>query len=105
MLGDGNVLPELAAAGLWSTPSDLARFLLTLAASKRGARGALLAPATTAEMFAPVDGFGYGLGGALRGSGPGQRQRPSPSCARRAETMARRVASAGDPGGMWSRSR
>ena len=29
----------------------------------------MLAPATIDQMLTPVDGFGYGLGAALRGSG------------------------------------
>jgi CubicO group peptidase (beta-lactamase class C family) len=69
MTGGGNVQPELAAAGLWSTPAELARFLVALWDARRRAPGALLAPATIDAMLTPVDGFGYGLGAALRGSG------------------------------------
>jgi CubicO group peptidase (beta-lactamase class C family) len=69
MTGGGNVLPELAAAGLWSTPAELARFLIALWDARRRVPGALLAPATIDPMLTPVDGFGYGLGGAVRGSG------------------------------------
>jgi CubicO group peptidase (beta-lactamase class C family) len=69
MIGGGNVFPELAAAGLWSTPAELARFLVALWEARRRTPGALLAPATIDAMLTPVDGFGYGLGAALRGSG------------------------------------
>jgi CubicO group peptidase (beta-lactamase class C family) len=69
MSGNGNVFPELAAAGLWATPTDLARFLVALLRSHRGETGALLSPATVKEMLSPVDDFGYGLGGSIRGRG------------------------------------
>lgn len=69
MVGGGNVYPELAAAGLWSTPTELAKFLLALCEAKRGAPGALLTPALVGEMLTPVDGLGYGLGGIVRGEG------------------------------------
>ena len=69
MTGGGNVLPELAAAGLWSTPAELARFLIALWEARRSTPGALLTPATIDTMLTPVDGFGYGLGAALRGRG------------------------------------
>ena len=69
MTGGGNVLPELAAAGLWSTPAELARFLIALWQARRSTPGALLTPATIDTMLTPVDGFGYGLGAALRGRG------------------------------------
>ena len=36
------VHPELAAAGLWSTPRDLAAFVIAVADAKRGQEGALL---------------------------------------------------------------
>jgi CubicO group peptidase (beta-lactamase class C family) len=69
MAGGGNVFPELAAAGLWSTPGDLATFLIALWASRSGTPRALLTPATMKEMLTPVDGFRYGLGGPVRGAG------------------------------------
>lgn len=45
--------PELAAAGLWTTPSDLARFVIAVQRSAAGAKGALLAPATAQAMLTP----------------------------------------------------
>jgi len=69
MAGGGNVFPELAAAGLWSTPTDLAKFLIALSDSRRGQPGALLNRQSIDAMLTPVDGFGYGLGGPVRGAG------------------------------------
>ena len=67
--GGSRLIPELAAGGLWSTPSDLAHLLLDLAASYRGEAGHLLSPATAQAMFARQNGGPYGLGGALSGAG------------------------------------
>jgi CubicO group peptidase (beta-lactamase class C family) len=67
--GGWNSFPEHAAAGLWSTAPDLARFLIGLIRSVRAEPGALLGPEMIRAMLTPVDGFGYGLGGALRGTG------------------------------------
>lgn len=69
MDGAGNVFPELAAAGLWSTPNDLAKFLIALSNARLGYAGALLSPKTIDEMLTPVDGFHYALGGPVRGKG------------------------------------
>lgn len=58
---DGNTLPggyrihpELAAAGLWSTPSNLLRPLSAIIASLRGAPGAFLPQALARRMVTPV---------------------------------------------------
>jgi CubicO group peptidase (beta-lactamase class C family) len=45
--------PELAAAGLWTTPSDLCRFALAVQAAYVGADGALLSPELAREMLTP----------------------------------------------------
>ncbi len=63
------VMPELAAAGLWSTPVDLARLAAALCDALSGAPRPLLRPDLVREMMTPVDGTGYGLGGAIAGSG------------------------------------
>jgi len=59
--GGAHVYPELAAAGLWTTPSDYGRFLVALQDSWAGRRGALLRPATARAMMTPVLS-NYGLG-------------------------------------------
>ncbi|HEX9329870.1 MAG TPA: serine hydrolase domain-containing protein, partial [Reyranella sp.] len=58
--GRWHVYPELAAAGLWSTPSDLARLALAISASWRA--GGLLKQATAELMATPVAGGPTGLG-------------------------------------------
>jgi CubicO group peptidase (beta-lactamase class C family) len=59
--GGHHLYPELAAAGLWTTPSDYARFLIALQDSWRGKRGALLRPDSARAMMTPVL-VNYGLG-------------------------------------------
>ncbi|WP_454887094.1 serine hydrolase domain-containing protein [Sphingomonas oryzagri] len=63
------VAPQLAAAGLWTSASDLARLLIDLQASRAGKTGHRLSPAMTREMMTPVkDNWGLGL--ALYRDGP-----------------------------------
>ena len=61
--GERHVYPELAAAGLWTTASDLARFAVAIQKARLGTNPALL-PADLANlMTTPVllDSFGLGL--------------------------------------------
>jgi len=62
--GGSNTYPEYAAAGLWTTPSDYGRFLISLQDSYAGRPGALLRPASAQAMMTPVDA-NYGLGLSL----------------------------------------
>jgi CubicO group peptidase (beta-lactamase class C family) len=64
--GGPHTYPEMAAAGLWTTPSDLARFVVDLRESARGGAGRLLSPETTRTMLTPVKGD-YGLGLSIGG--------------------------------------
>jgi CubicO group peptidase (beta-lactamase class C family) len=66
-----HVYPEQAAAGLWTTPSDLARFAIEVQRAVRGPKGAVLTQAAAREMIAPTGagGFAVGLGIAPRGEG------------------------------------
>lgn len=67
--GGGHVYPEQAAAGLWTTPSDYARFLIALQDSWGGRAGALLKPDTTRTMMTPVLGdAGLGVNVIKRGA-------------------------------------
>ena len=64
--------PEQAAAGLWTTPSDLARFALGIRAAYLGQDGAILKQATVRQMLTERMG-GYGLGVAVEGTGDSLR--------------------------------
>lgn len=57
--------PELAAAGLWTTSQDLARFALGVQAAWRGDKKALLPQALVKDMLSGRAGSGYGLGFGL----------------------------------------
>lgn len=68
--GDGkwHIYPEMAAAGLWTNPTELAMLAMELQASYHGEEGRVLSPEMTRAMFTPVLG-GYGLGFGLQGEG------------------------------------
>ena len=66
-----HVYPELAAAGLWTTPSDLATFTIEVQKSLRGEANHVLSQTMIKEMLSPV-GIGYfavGFGIAKEGQG------------------------------------
>lgn len=69
--GDAHIYPELAAAGLWTTPTDLARFALALQHALAGQPGFI--SRTTAETMLTVPpagrGSDYGLGLGIKGTG------------------------------------
>jgi CubicO group peptidase (beta-lactamase class C family) len=79
--GRWHVYPELAAAGLWTTPTDLLRWAIAIADARAGRPGALLSPETAREMLTVQKGtvglgpflngadsaFSFGHGGANRG--------------------------------------
>ena len=54
--GKRHTYPEMAAAGLWTTPTDLARFAIAIQNSLRGTAGGVLRPETAREMVTPVMG-------------------------------------------------
>jgi CubicO group peptidase (beta-lactamase class C family) len=49
-----HVYPEMAAAGLWTTPTDLAKFAIEIALSKQGKSNLILSQKITNEMLTPV---------------------------------------------------
>lgn len=59
--GGGRVLPEAAAAGLWSTPNDLLTIIGDVAAAIAGRPAVLLRPETARQMTTTQVG-GYALG-------------------------------------------
>ena len=66
--GGWHIYPEMAPAGLWTTPSDLARWALAIADARAGRSTALLKQATAQQMLTEVKG-GYGLGPGISGTG------------------------------------
>jgi CubicO group peptidase (beta-lactamase class C family) len=66
-----HVYPEQAAAGLWTTPSDLARFAIEVQRAIRGPKGAVLTQASVREMLTAIGtgGFAVGLTVIHRGEG------------------------------------
>jgi hypothetical protein len=64
----------MAAAGLWTTPSDLARAGIAMQRALAGDGAGSLTPATAAAMLTPSPASeGIGLGFFLEGKGAGQR--------------------------------
>jgi CubicO group peptidase (beta-lactamase class C family) len=59
-----HVYPEQAAAGLWTTPTDLARWSLAILTAYDGEERGVLSPAMAKEMLTP-DTNGHGLGPAI----------------------------------------
>lgn len=55
--------PELAAAGLWTTPTDLAKFAIAVQQTYAGADGALLSPGLSRELLTPQIAVGERTGG------------------------------------------
>jgi CubicO group peptidase (beta-lactamase class C family) len=51
--GGWHVQPEMAAGGLWTTPTDLAKLAIEVALESRGLSHRILAPATARAMLAP----------------------------------------------------
>ncbi len=66
--GKWHVYPETAAAGLWTTPSDLARYIIAVQKSRAGVEGAFLPAGLAGEMLTPVI-EDHGLGPALQANG------------------------------------
>jgi CubicO group peptidase (beta-lactamase class C family) len=66
-----HVYPELAAAGLWTTPSDLARFVMEVQRAYRGPAGAVLTQPSAREMIAPVGVGPYAVGLSIEKRGEG----------------------------------
>ncbi len=66
--GGWRAMPEMAAGGLWSTPTDLARLLIGISRSYKGMDDPLLSQAMAREML-KQNGGPYGLGAAVSGSG------------------------------------
>ena len=70
--GGPHTYPEMAAAGLWTTPSELAKVALDLEAAFEGKPSRILSAATVKQMLTEQRD-GYGLGIAVSGDGPSLR--------------------------------
>ncbi len=66
--GKWHIYPEMAAAGLWTTPSDLARFAMGIQKALAGKSNPVLSQAMTRQMLTVQKGK-HGLGLGLDGSG------------------------------------
>ncbi|WP_263354609.1 serine hydrolase [Acidicapsa acidisoli] len=65
--GGAHTYPEMAAAGLWTMPTDLARYAIEVVNSLHGKSNAVLSQAITREMLTPGMG-NWGLGLQIGGS-------------------------------------
>jgi CubicO group peptidase (beta-lactamase class C family) len=63
------VYPEMAAAGLWTTASDLARWIIGIQRGYAGVDHPVLSAAMVHEMLTVQNGGPFGLGARLRGQG------------------------------------
>jgi CubicO group peptidase (beta-lactamase class C family) len=72
--GKWHIYPEMAAAGLWTTPSDLARFAIEIQRSFAGKSRKVLSPEMTRQMLTrQINNVGVGLGLGLEGEGHSAR--------------------------------
>lgn len=63
--------PAMAAGGLWTTPTDLARFIIELQKAKAGKSDAILSQKTASLMLTPLRaGWGLGLDIDVEGISP-----------------------------------
>jgi CubicO group peptidase (beta-lactamase class C family) len=66
--GGWHQYPEQAAAGLWTTPTDVARWIIDKQQTLQNSNGEILSAETVKEMFTPNMG-GWGLGPDIAGRG------------------------------------
>ncbi len=67
--GKWHIYPEMAAAGLWTTASDLAKFAIELQLSRQGKSNRVLSVETIQAMLSPQVEDHIGLGPFLEGKG------------------------------------
>jgi len=60
--GGAHTYPEMAAAGLWTTPSELVRYAMEIRSSLDGKSSRVISPSMTRQMLtAGIGGWGLGL--------------------------------------------
>jgi CubicO group peptidase (beta-lactamase class C family) len=64
--GKYHVYPEQAAAGLWTNPTDLCKYILDTQQSLHGKKGKVLTPEITTLRLTPYDGVESGFGVFVR---------------------------------------
>jgi CubicO group peptidase (beta-lactamase class C family) len=67
--GRWGVFPQKAAAGLWTTPQDLARLIVAIQKAKAGQAAGPISPAIAEEFLTPQFGGPTGIGVFLDGEG------------------------------------
>ncbi len=68
--GRWHTYPEMAAAGLWTTPTDLLKWAIAITAARAGEPGGILSRPVAMEMLTPQFA-GFGLGPGIGGEGRG----------------------------------
>jgi len=68
-----HAFPEMAASGLWSTPSDYAQMVIAFMESYKGAENSFLPQALAEDMMTPVGYGANGLGPQMSGVGINRR--------------------------------
>jgi CubicO group peptidase (beta-lactamase class C family) len=71
--GRWHVYPEMAAAGLWTTPSDVARYAIEVQRAHEGKSSKVLSHKMVEEMLTPQGGGPVGLGPFISGTGKSRR--------------------------------
>jgi CubicO group peptidase (beta-lactamase class C family) len=71
--GRWHIYPEMAAAGLWTTPSDVARYAIEIQRAHEGKSHKVLSHSMVEEMLTPQGGGPVGLGPFLEGADGSRR--------------------------------